>query len=1018
MRLLRRTTRVLTFALLVFTTTTDSLTQYVQQGNKLVGTNSIGGSIQGCAVALSSDGNTALVGGMWDNNYVGATWAYARMNGVWSQQGNKIVGTIPSGNQNVHQGYSVSLSADGNTAMIGGPYDGNYRGAVWVFTRFGGTWSQQGDRLIGTGGIGGSYQGCSVSLSADGNTALIGAPFDNNSVGAAWIFTRAGNVWTQQGGKLVGTGAVGSSMQGICVSLSADGNTALVGGMGDNYETGAVWIYVRSGEMWSQQGAKLVGTGSIGTSRQGWSLCLSSDGNTAAVGGYTDNNTAGATWVFTRSGNTWSQQGNKLIATDAVSNAHQGYAVALSASGDIAMIGGAFDNNSVGATWVFTRNGGVWSQQGNKMVGTGATGTAYQGCAAALSADGRTGIIGGHKDNNLVGAAWVFVSATGPPTILSVADVPGDQGGKVEVRWEKSPGDDTLSTLQRVQYYSIWRAVPSGYLQHHPPSQPRLHDAGGKTPGKLSDGLAYDWVWIADQPARNTGTYTCIVPTMYDSMAATNGMHYFLVSAHTSNAGIYWDSEPDSGYSVDNLRPSSPTRPTIHQLTNGNTDLRWNRVTIDPDISHYVVYRSTTNGFPVSGSAFLCSTTDTSVTDSTAQSGVRYYYRITSLDIHGNESDPTIQLRAALCSVSLFDDWNLISNPITAPNDTVRMLYPTSIFEHVYQFSGLYVKAGTMENGVGYWGKFSGVGTQALTGAARERDSIHVLAGWNMIGTISDPVQTDSIQEIPPTIIASLFCDYNGGYTPVTELTPGKSYWVYVSGQGSLVLSSDSGATMARKSTPRLLAEYPELTIAGRGSRGQTLYFALESSLTRSPDYFRLPPPPPEGAFDARFATGRMLECARGEEARIIPIRVTSAKYPMTVTWNVKGQPVVASLVVGGREVKLEGAGTISLNDASASLSLKLGGHSSIPGVYALAQNFPNPFNPITTIKYDLPKDSRVSLTVINILGQEVVSLVNEVQKAGHQSVEWNASNLGSGVYYYRLTAGDFVSVRKMLLLK
>ncbi len=83
-----------------------------------------------------------------------------------------------------------------------------------------------------------------------------------------------------------------------------------------------------------------------------------------------------------------------------------------------------------------------------------------------------------------------------------------------------------------------------------------------------------------------------------------------------------------------------------------------------------------------------------------------------------------------------------------------------------------------------------------------------------------------------------------------------------------------------------------------------------------------------------------------------------------------------------------------------------------------LEQNYPNPFNPSTTIKYDLPRDSRVSLKLFNILGQEVATLVNEEQKAGYRSVDWNASNYASGVYFYRLEAGGFSSVKRMLLVK
>jgi hypothetical protein len=85
-----------------------------------------------------------------------------------------------------------------------------------------------------------------VSLSVDGNTAIVGGEFDNSSAGAAWVWTRSGGVWTQQGTKRVGSGAVGSAGQGISVSLSADGNTAIVGGNIDNSAAGAAWVFVRT----------------------------------------------------------------------------------------------------------------------------------------------------------------------------------------------------------------------------------------------------------------------------------------------------------------------------------------------------------------------------------------------------------------------------------------------------------------------------------------------------------------------------------------------------------------------------------------------------------------------------------------------------------------------------------------------------------------------------------------------------------------------------------------------------
>jgi hypothetical protein len=386
-----------------------------QQGNKLLGSGGIytsgdQGILEGQAVAVSADGNTAIVGGYADNNYIGAAWIYTRTGGLWTQQGNKLVG-LGTGPGASNQGYAVAISADGNTAVVGGPGDNNVNGAAWVFTRTGNTWSQQGNKLVGSGAIGAAKQGFSVALSADGNTALIGGYHDNSSVGATWVFTRSNNAWTQQGSKLVGSGAIGTAQQSRAVYLSADGKTAIIGGYADNAFTGASWIFTRNDTTWIQQGNKLIGSGASGAAKQGWSVALSADGNTAIEGGYFDSSQVGAAWIFTRSGNQWTQQGSKLVGSDAAGIAQQGWSVSLSADGNTALEGGPLDTLIGGGVWVFGRTGNTWAQKGPKLTSTDFNGFAGQGNFVSLSLDASTAIVGGPWDNNYVGAAWAFIAS-------------------------------------------------------------------------------------------------------------------------------------------------------------------------------------------------------------------------------------------------------------------------------------------------------------------------------------------------------------------------------------------------------------------------------------------------------------------------------------------------------------------------------------------------------------------------------------------------------------------------------
>jgi hypothetical protein len=155
-----------------------------------------------------------------------------------------------------------------------------------------------GSKLVAKDESGLGYFGASVALSADGNTALIGGYADNNDIGAAWVFTNSASGWTQLGPKLLAGGETGAAGFGFRVALSADGQTALVGGYQDNDDVGAAWTFTHAGSAWTQEGAKLTANGEAGDGEFGSSVGLSSNGSTALIGAQNDNNSAGAAWVF------------------------------------------------------------------------------------------------------------------------------------------------------------------------------------------------------------------------------------------------------------------------------------------------------------------------------------------------------------------------------------------------------------------------------------------------------------------------------------------------------------------------------------------------------------------------------------------------------------------------------------------------------------------------------------------------------------------------------------------------
>lgn len=389
-------------------TITPTLTPIMQQGPKLIGTGATPVS-QGIAIALSADGNTLASGG---NSYYtvvpSGIWIFTRTAGVWSQEGTKLLAVGEIGNAHLtNDNGGIAISADGNTVVAGGPTDNSNQGAVWVFTRTSGVWSFQ-TKIVATGNIGPAGVGGSVHVSADGNTIVAAGTGDNGGVGAAWIFVRNAGVWSQQA-KLVGSGTIGTSRQGWGCAISSDGNTVGLGGDLDNNIVGAIWIFTRSGVTWTQQ-AKLVGTGYTGQPRFG-NCAFSANGNIVAIAGFTDGGNGsfgtGAVWIFDRVGTTWTQRGSKYITVGSDSNSQCGISPgALSADGNTLLVSGWRDNG-VGAQWVLSRNGSTWNSV--IKIANPEPGSDYGNAHGYLSSNSTTMAVGSRNSPSNSGIGGVFI---------------------------------------------------------------------------------------------------------------------------------------------------------------------------------------------------------------------------------------------------------------------------------------------------------------------------------------------------------------------------------------------------------------------------------------------------------------------------------------------------------------------------------------------------------------------------------------------------------------------------------
>ncbi|MGA9116389.1 MAG: CapA family protein [Bacteroidota bacterium] len=369
--------------------------------------------------------------------------------------------------------------------------------------------------------------------------------------------------------------------------------------------------------------------------------------------------------------------------------------------------------------------------------------------------------------------------------------------------------------------------------------------------------------------------------------------------------------------------------------------------------------------------------------------------------------------------VELAPGWNMVSNPARRPDssNTVAALFPHAGSTHCYSFDPAagYRQEFAMANGAGYWLRSASAATELMGGGLIWEDSIRVVPGWNMIGSLSLPVDTSVVTSDPPGIRGSLFYGYAGAYAPASGISPGRAYWVKANAAGRLVLNS---------SIPRPCAHTPggpppgtlEMRDARRGMA--RLYWGA----ALPPDLLEAPPPPPEGIMDVRFASNTLFASAEKGGTSAHAIRISGAVYPLRLAWDGSG-PRGAFLRTDAATHDLSSRGGTTIPSPQKSLLLLVGAEQALPDRYDLEQNYPNPFNPATTLRYAMPHAGHIRLGVYDITGRLVRTLADGWREAGYHDAVWDGrlpggAPAGSGVYFCRLETPGASMVRKMILLR
>jgi len=292
------------------------------------------------------------------------------------------------------------------------------------------------------------------------------------------------------------------------------------------------------------------------------------------------------------------------------------------------------------------------------------------------------------------------------PLIVSIADVPADQGGKVSVAWQASSLD--FAELRTISHYSVWRslkAMPLALSDGKGGSlvQPSDVGKGFKGPAYRVEHTAagdYYWEWIANQDAYCFAGYSMTCSTLFDSVAANAGTHYFQVLAHSTNSVDFWASAPDSGHSVDNLAPSAVEDfMGLGVIITPPLGLRllWDPSTA-ADLSHYTLHKGTTEDFAPGPANLLGTTTENELMDAGWTTKDRHYYKIAAVDVHGNVGPFTLlrpqeivigvllqSYAASLTEIGIRVSWTLVSPVDRSASHILRCSPPNEDYAELPQ---------------------------------------------------------------------------------------------------------------------------------------------------------------------------------------------------------------------------------------------------------------------------------------------------------------------------------------------
>ena len=382
-----------------------------------------------------------------------------------------------------------------------------------------------------------------------------------------------------------------------------------------------------------------------------------------------------------------------------------------------------------------------------------------------------------------------------------------------------------------------------------------------------------------------------------------------------------------------------------------------------------------------------------------------------------------IEILESLVVVNHLKDWNMVGLPVNVSNASPSNVFPGFVEGTLFSFENTYVNSDELIPGEGYWIHFPYAGHAGFSGSDLTSLTVSLSKGWNIISGISIETDLADISDPGQIIVPGSLYEFDGTYVNSTSVQPGKGYWINAFSDGNVTLSAEGSSEKVKSSFYDYSENANVLHINNR-----PLYFGVSVPEGELISY-QLPPRPPVSAFDIRYDSDNKITGNSGN------IKIQNSDKILSIFAEIKIPIDSQSLWVletpDGRSFNLMEGNTILLEGDINSLTLKK--NKILPENFYLYQNFPNPFNPLTTLNFEMPYYGNVNLIVYDLIGNEIRILLDDDLPLGFHSIQWDGTdNMGTpvsaGCYFLQLKItsvnhnsspnNQFIQTRKIVLLK